>query len=263
MPLQAIDFPALPECGGAQWTVANIDELAELTARILLGRARHVASILHGAIRQPLDIPKEELRNSLRRQLILQPGAQPWHRDGLLFEIICWIAAQITAGPDEVISDPHLQSTQQGVDSLKVSFDRRSRRLQTAKIYEQKCTDNPRTHFRDNVLPAFRDWLTGKRDAELVQLAVGLLDRFSLSDQETEEAYNRLIQDRPLQFETALTVSPAAFPVASCMTLFKDFSSLQGDVTTRFGVTFPLDDLRPWFEGFAQRVYAYIGAADV
>lgn len=39
MPLTINDFPAAPECGGTQWTVANQDQLA-LLGTVLVGRAQ-------------------------------------------------------------------------------------------------------------------------------------------------------------------------------------------------------------------------------
>src|SRR4051812_26744073 len=106
MPVTIVDLPAPPRCEGSQWFVQDYDELVHLTALVMLGRAQHAADILRGA--QPAaPIAHAALKERLRRELVLAPGADPWHRDGLLFETICWLVARNSSGPNEIISDPH------------------------------------------------------------------------------------------------------------------------------------------------------------
>jgi hypothetical protein len=120
MPLIVADFPANPECGGTQWAVSDEDQLATLTAMVLIGRAHAAVRVLQGAQAQPV-ITSAALKQRLRAQLITVGGPPTWHRDGLLFEIICWTVAHITAGPNEFVSEPHLSSTQQGYDTIKIT----------------------------------------------------------------------------------------------------------------------------------------------
>src|SRR5258706_1333152 len=120
MPLNVPDFPALPECGGKQWSVLDEDQLATLVAVVLIGRAKHAESILRGTQQNITAVP-DALKAQLRSQLVTSPGPLTYHRDGLLFEIISWIVACLTAGPNEFISTPHLTSTEQRLDTIKVS----------------------------------------------------------------------------------------------------------------------------------------------
>jgi hypothetical protein len=173
MPLNIADFPAAPECGGAQWAVSNEDQLATLVGTVLVGRAQHAARVLQGVQHAPVQ-PAGAMKERLRQQLQPANDALRWHSDGLLFEIICWIAARMTAGPNDVISDPHLTSTQQGVDTVRLAFDPAARNVTKAIICEQKCTDHARSTFRDDVIPAFQKWVAGTRDNQLTQLAAGL-----------------------------------------------------------------------------------------
>ena len=147
MPLTILDYPAAPECGGTQWLVANQDELETLVGTVLVGRAKHVASVLKGTQHNSVNTSVAQ-RNALRAQLHPASEAMQWHRDGLLFEIICWITARMSADANDVISDPHLSSTQQGADTIVVRFDAASRTLSLATIYEQKCTANARPAAR-------------------------------------------------------------------------------------------------------------------
>jgi hypothetical protein len=262
MPLTVTNFPADPECGGAQWSIADEDLLAHLTALVLVGRARQAARVLQGA--QPgAAIAGQQLRARLRAKLLVQGEQAIWHRDGLLFEIMAWLVAEMTAQPNEAISEPHLSSTQQGLDTIKIQFDPVAREIVRAIIYEQKCTDNARQLFLTKVLPEFKKWLSGVRDNELLQVAIALLQRFNLTDDERQKAYDRLAQDRPLAFQASLTVTPNPFGTAACVELFTGYAGLTPNIANRLGDTLPLQAIRPWFEAFAQKVWAVIEAADV
>jgi hypothetical protein len=236
--------------------------LAQLTALVLVGRARQAARVLQRA--QPaVVIAGPRLKAALHAKLIVQGEQAIWHRDGLLFEIMAWLVAEMTAQPNEVVSEPHLSSTQQGLDTIKIEFDSVAREVVRAIIYEQKCTDNARQLFLTKVLPEFKRWMAGVRDGELLQIAVALMERFDLTDDERQRAYDRLAQDRPLAFQASLTVTPTPFGTAQCVALFKGYAPLTPNIADRLGDTLPLQAIRPWFEAFAQSVWAVIEAANV
>jgi hypothetical protein len=71
--------------------------LAFLTALVLVGRADHVADILAGAQRQGAGMTPP-LKTRLKAQLFPEQDNLIWHRDALLFEIICWIV-EIDSSP--------------------------------------------------------------------------------------------------------------------------------------------------------------------
>jgi hypothetical protein len=147
MPINLVNRLAIPECAGKQWIVTNVDILAQLAALVLTGQVRHAARFLEGAQRDTV-VPPAVLKARLQGDLFPHPGVDHWHRDGLLFEIICWIVARMSAGPGEVISDPHLKSTEQGADTIKIKFDATLRSLARATIFEYKCTDRARRGFK-------------------------------------------------------------------------------------------------------------------
>jgi hypothetical protein len=262
MPVVVTDFPANPECGGAQWAVADENKLAYLVALVLLGRAREAARALQGA--QPgAAIASPQLKASLRAKLLVQGKQAIWHRDGLLFEMMAWLVAEMTSRPNEVVSEPHLSSTQQGLDTIKIQFDPVARDIVRAVIYEQKCTDDARQLFLSRVLPEFKKWLEGFRDGELLQIAVALLERFNLTDGERQRIYDRLVQQRPLAFQASLTVTPNSFGMAQCVALFTGYAALTPNIANRLGDTLPLRAIRPWFDAFAQKVWAVIKTTNV
>jgi hypothetical protein len=263
VPISTVDHGVEGLCGGEQWHVDDSDALADLVAVVMVGRAKLVAGILAGAEIGPI-VTSAALKARLKSSLLLEEGKDTWHRDGLLFETICWIIARRGSAPNEVLSDPHRRATNQGADSVKVVFDPGARELEKVTVYEQKCSDKPRDKFRDEVLPAFSDWITGTRDDELLQIAIGLLARFNLTDAEHNRAYARLaLAPRPIAFRAALTVSPGTFPQGECKKVFKGYDGLAVALDARFGDTFPLDDMRAWFEAFAAAVWAKIEAFNV
>ncbi|MBS7671496.1 hypothetical protein [Croceicoccus gelatinilyticus] len=254
----------LPQCLGSVWTVADPDELAEVCAQILIGRALHAAMILDGV--HPAGTPpivSAALKEKLRLELHPQTDPKIWHRDGLLFEIISWVAARLTATVDDAISDPHLKATNQGTDCVKVTIDPGTRTLTRATVYEYKCTTNWRQLFSQDVLAAFREYVSGERDNQLAQAAITLLIGLGFTPQERNVAYDELIRTRPLAFQASLTVAPSGFTAEQRLALFSGYDTIAGDVTTRGGDTMPLDDVRAWFEDFSGRVWARIEAFDV
>lgn len=144
-----------------------------------------------------------------------------------------------------------------------MSFDPATRNIVVAVIYEQKCTENARQLFLSQVLPAFKKWIAGTRDNELLQVAIGLMKRFDLTDDEHVRVYERLIKDRPLAFRAALTVDTVPFNAAQCSALFAGYTDLTPRLENRNGDTFPLSDIRTWFAAFAGKVWTEIEAANV
>ena len=254
MPITVVDRAAEPHCGGLQWSIADVDTLATLAALVLVGRAQHAARVLGGALVLPVPTPAA-MRAQIQSELLPVAGAPIYHRDGLLFEIICWLVARQRALPSEVISEPHTKATQQGVDTIKVRFDEASRQVIKATIYEYKCTTNARAQFRDHVIPAFRRYFDGARDPQLVQPMIALLDRYELTDLEQANVYGALVNDRPFVFQAALTVEPESFPEGLCVALFEDYANVTSVREDRFGDTLPLQDVRAWFADLASRIW--------
>jgi len=123
MPINVVDHPVTPQCSGKQWHVIDDDLLAKYIALVLIGLVRHVEHVIEGAQRRSRLSIAPALKERLQADLFPPAGIDPWHRDGLLFEIICWLVARMNASPGEVISTPHTQSTQQGADTIKVAFN--------------------------------------------------------------------------------------------------------------------------------------------
>ncbi|WP_333822944.1 hypothetical protein [Pinisolibacter sp.] len=254
----------LPQCLGSVWMVADADALAEVCAQILIGRALHAARILAGV--HPAGTPpivSAALKEKLRLELHPQTDPKIWHRDGLLFEIISWVAARLTSTVNDAISDPHLKATNQGTDCVRVTIDPVARAITRATVYEYKCTTNWRQLFSQDVLAAFQEYVSGARDNQLAQTATTLLIGLGFTPEERAAAYDELIRARPLAFQASLTVAPSGFSAAQRLALFAGYDAIDGDVAIRGGNTMPLDDVRGWFAAFSAQVWAKIEVLDV
>lgn len=262
LPITLNPMSALPQCEGEQWIVDVPDELAHLVALVLVGQAFHAALILEGT---QLGAPKisAKLKETLDKDLHPATEKGIEHRDGLLFEIICWVAARKGKTGEEKIDNSHLKATNQGTDGVKITVDPATKTLTKATVYEYKCTIHARQKFQSQVLKSFREYISGKRDNQLAQAVLALLETYGFTGLELKAAYDTLIQARPLAFEASLTVSPSDFPAAKCVALFKDYDSLQVALNVRGGNTLPLDDVRAWFADFSNRVWARIATFDV
>ena len=262
MPITLNPMSALPQCEGEQWIVDVPDDLAHLVALVLVGQAFHAALILEGT---QLGAPKitAKLKETLDKDLHPTTDKGIAHRDGLLFEIICWVAARKGKTGDEKIDNSHLKATNQGTDGVKVTVDQAAKTLTRATVYEYKCTIHARQKFQSQVLKSFRQYISGERDNQLAQAVLALLESYGFNGPELKSAYDTLIQSRPLAFEASLTVSPSQFPAEKCVALFKDYDSLEVSLDVRGGNTLPLDDVRVWFADFAERVWARIVTFDV
>lgn len=146
---------------------------------------------------------------------------------------------------------------------MKITIDPVARTLTKATVYEYKCTIHARRKFQSQILKSFRQYVTGQRDNQLSQAVAALLGGFGFSGPELNAAYDTLIQTRPLAIQASLTVSPSAFPTDRCVSLFKDYDSIQVDAALRGANTLPLDDVRAWFADLEARVWTQIDGFDV
>src|SRR3954452_18615441 len=79
-------------CQGHCSTIDDEDAVAEIVAKVMVGHFRHVQQIIVGADAKSPRVDIHAVANA-KAALTVAPDADPWHRDGLVFQIISWIAA--------------------------------------------------------------------------------------------------------------------------------------------------------------------------
>ena len=177
------------------WTIEDEDYLADVVALVALGQARHAAALISTLSPIETVITQEQLRNAAISRVEIEPGtpqqeaARRWQRDGLLFEILSWIALVEThIGKHYLILDPHLTSTTQGLDGLLLELDPETLDVIRAVIVEDKCSEHPRRTFRELVMPAFEEHHANGRAPDLVAAAASLLHHLEGPEAATSRA---------------------------------------------------------------------------
>jgi hypothetical protein len=253
-------------CIGDRWQAKDEDRLAELVGIIAMGQAAHAAKIIaelrpanpaisHKALK---DAAKDQL--SIRGDTPERRDASRWRRDGFIFEAISWIAARQDGGETALLKDPHIKSTTQGIDGLMLELDPGKSKVIRATIFEDKCSEDPRQKFRDEVLPTFADHHDNKRGPELVSAAAALIERIGLDGTAATQAAGRVLAHEFRRYRVALAVTSEEDSKKRRQALFKDFDKLKGiRQAQRVGASFVTPGkLRDWFDALATRATAYI-----
>ena len=252
-------------CVGDRWTVGDSELLAKLIAIIAMGQAKHAARIITEFLPAEPLLKSDALREDAKQRLTvtgntpMKRKARRWHRDGLVFEAISWIAARQSATASVLMKDPHMSATTQGLDGLMIELDEQGKTVVRATILEDKCSNSPRQKFRDEVLPTFLKYHAGKRATELVAAASSLLDGKIASESVTESAA-RVMDLECRAYRAGLTIAAEHDSDAGREALFKGYDDLERIAREqRIGATFlPPDELRSWFEDVADRAIALI-----
>jgi hypothetical protein len=253
-------------CIGDRWAVKDVERLARLIAIIAMGQATHAAKII--AELRPADaaIHHKALKDAAKQQLSItgdtpdRRNASRWRRDGFIFEAISWIAARQNGGESALLKDPHIKSTTQGIDGLMIELDPTQCEVVRATIFEDKCSEDPRRMFRDEILRTFADHHENKRGPELVSVAAALITQAGLDGSEATQAAARVLDHQFRRYRAALAVGTADDSQIRRQALFKDYDELNGiEQRQRVGASFIMPgELRDWFDTVATRAIAYI-----
>lgn len=246
---------------GLELAVADIDELAKLIAVIALGQAQHAVRIIDALEPVGPALSDAELFRGACGQMRVrgltdaQKDVSRYHRDGFLFECISWIAARQSSSSRTFMKDPHIAATTQGLDGLAIEMDATEPKMIGATIFEDKCTDNPRTKFRDEVLVTFGEHHSSKRMRDLVANAVSLIRESGLNGTDATKAAARVLDKNFRTYRAALTVGVEVSTAKMRKKLFKGYDGLT-EITQvqRIGATLIVGDLRDWFQKLADQV---------
>ncbi len=259
MPIHLAPIPENLLLRGYTWEVKDEELLACLVAKIYLGRCFHVEKILRKFSAKPLavsDAAAMEAKSKLR----VSAGTNPWHRDGLLFQAISWIAAHRAAGgAHNVFSLPHQIPAHKGFDGLQIELDKKQT-LTRLVIFEDKATDSPRATIRQDVWPELARLHKGERQTELMQETTALLQRAKVKD--PDEVIEGIVWKRVRRYRVSITGHDGHNEETAFCKLFKGYdTAVPGkNATSRQAEVICLDDLRLWMRQFAKKVRTAIDA---
>ncbi len=250
-----------PLCCGYRWHIRDENALAELVAWTLQGYGFHAARIL--ANLDPVQpVPPETVKNQAIQMLALPPrtgNVTPrWHRDGLIFQHIAWIAAHVSAPGQIAASLPHPRAADKGFDALFVPIEQNNTAIQGIVICEEKATDRPRDQIRDGVWPDIRRVEAGERDAELNNELSAVLSSYRVTNLDQFIADANWANHKA--YRVSITIDSQHDPDDPRRALFRGYDECAPGPNTdrRRAETICLPHLRNWMDHFCELVTAAI-----
>ncbi|AZF61729.1 hypothetical protein [Pseudomonas sp. LBUM920] len=249
--LEYYDHPTL--CHGQVWTITDENLLAEQIARVAMGQSRHVQKIIAGTNVGPPASRASAAQGAIGL-LTVPAGEDPWHRDGWIFQVISWIAAQ-KADPNALIRPPQMIHALKGFDGLRLELS--GGEVVAATIFEDKATDDARKTVRDLVWPEFRLLDQGDKENVLVAEVVALLETNRNVDPDL--AIENIIWKNIRHYRVSITVGKYHSTSKGRVKLFKDYDKvIDGKVSKRGGEVFYIEHLRPWMSSLAEKSIAHV-----
>jgi len=256
------------DCTGLRWRATNSSTLARLIAMMAMGQAAYAAHILATLSPAGPKINTAQLRAEAKIKLTVEePAKKPRRgyprvqRDGLIFEAISWLVARQTH-PAGLLKAPHVSATTQGLDGLMIELNAGKTGIARTTIFEDKCTDDPRSTFLSKVLPEFKKRHNNERSAEIISAAVALIQTAGL-DEVTATEFAAAVTDQSLRYYRA------SFAVdldgeAERKKLFADYNRIANiKAEQRIGAMLVVPPkMRNWFDGLANEALAYLASLD-
>jgi hypothetical protein len=254
-------------CAGLRWSEKNRPALVRLIALVAMGQAAKAALIIQRLEPATPEFTHGQLCAEAIVTLSVQDtatnprkGYPKFQRDGFIFEAISWIAATQTMGDEAVLKPPHVSATSQGLDGLMLGVDKKNESIKEAIIFEDKCTDNPRSTFLSKVLPALIDRHTNKRSVELVATASLLLSVAGFSPDNASRESARILDLSIRKYRSSFAVTDEFDTEERRSHLFGRFEDISGvGQDQRIGACFVVSNpMRDWFEQLAADAISYI-----
>lgn len=269
--LEITGFPIDDDCVGSKWKVENEDQLARLIAIVVMGQAAQAAHIIDELLPAAPAFTNEALKKEAVIKFTVQEVAQTprmgyprIQRDGLIFEIISWVAAKQVSGEKCFLKDPHTSSTSQGLDGIMIELNEDGSEILKSTIFEDKCTDNPRDTFTQKVIPGFLDRHGNTRNAELIAAAATLIQLSGVSNVQAMSMVRKVIDNSSRQYRAGFALTQDFDTEEAQKALFKGYDKIKDiNQEQRIGASLIVDGkLRDWFDGLATKIIAYIEQLD-
>jgi len=236
---------------GADWSISDEDELAVMIARVALGQYRYVLKVL-----KETDCiayaPTRKVLDGAIRTLTAKDVDKPWQRDGWLFQVISWIAANIQ-NPDTLKSPPHMIHADKGFDGLHLCLDDSDENVVSVIVCEEKATTSPRGKITSQVWPEFKSLEAGSRDNELVSETTTLLAANRHLD--PDKAVHEIMWKQARAYRVSITIGDNDCSSEGRKALFKGYKKTTpgNNVGKRRAETFHQSELRDWMDRMANK----------
>lgn len=270
--LDITDFPIDDDCIGSKWKVKNEEQLARLIAIVVMGQAAQAAHIIDELLPATPAFTDDALKKEAIVKFTVQDKSQTprigyprIQRDGLIFEIISWIAAKQVAGDRCFLKDPHTSSTSQGLDGIMIELSDDGGEILKSTIFEDKCTKSPRDYFRDKVIPGFLDRHGNTRNAELIAAAGTLIQLSGVTNVQAMAMVRKVLDNSCRQYRAGFALTQDYNSGDAQKALFKGYNKIANiNQDQRIGASLIIDgQLRAWFDALAAKIITYIEQLDL
>lgn len=237
-------FDAAPVCHGSEWRISDEQKLSLIVGILLLGNRLHAENVI--ATNGSIPASSQALIEEIVTFLSPQTTTQRYHRDGLIFQMISWVAAIINAAPRTLLRAPHVRPADKGLDGFMLDAPIQPGMPWHATVCEDKATENPRSTIRDKVWPEFREFETRRRDGEITAEVCALITNVS---HEERQVIIQEVADSPLHYRVSVTVSESG----TYSPLFGGYDDavVGEDCSRRRGETLLVHpEVRAWMDGF-------------
>lgn len=239
-----------PLCRDYEFVVTDINQLAELVAKLVMGWSRHVSKLINNLDPHYPDVDKATIKSQLD---VLNSG-DTTKIDGWLFQMISWIvlAEQHKGNLFFFQHSPHSQKAMHGLDGIAVSL-KADASIDRIIITEDKCTDSPRGKITQEVYPEFVEIEAGMKNNAIMQQVEALL-----SDEALIKVQNDITNPIYRQYRISITRLDKYNSDDGRKLLFKDYEQKVGgaDVGRRTCSTTYFGNMRMWMDNLRQLVIA-------
>lgn len=243
MPIALSNFSVQTDWVGCTWSVPSKQQLANAVAVVAVGQAMHLAKILHYGGLGPKPSSKASVKAAIG---LLTPGKEVYHRDGWMFQVMSWLAAQLST-PGGLMNPPQMIHAHKGLDGLQIVLDA-ANAVTAVIIFEDKATENPRSTVTQKVWPEFKEFESGARQNLLAADTTTILTCGKHPD--PSEAVAEIMWSQVKKYRLSITdVTSTSVSQASLLAGYAD--CIPGPASRRRAEIFEVSDVRYWMDDLA------------
>lgn len=247
MPITITCKDLSPLCKDYEYVINDIEQLAELITRLLMGHYHHVNRVITGIAPH---YPNVDQPTILRQLEVLElSGKDDKYIEkvhGWLFQMISWIVLAEMYKYDTGFHQhyPHPQVSMHGLDGIAVKMNT-DNSINRIIITEDKCTDDARNTVKQQVFPEFESIEKGEKNNAIMQHVEALISEdilFSIQDDILKPEYR--------QYRISITRQDRHDTNDGRKKLFKDYDIIVAgaDVDRRTAATINMGEMRDWME---------------
>jgi len=263
-PLFALNAATDEHCSGRHICIVGFDEIAAAVAATLLQQYTYAQSIVEGTDPGSITLgfgTPAALAVIKKRKLEVTTNEERYHRDGLIFQILMWLAEKqedAANGMARPMSPPHVRQADKGQDML-ILYRSGTGDVEGLEICEDKATKSPSKTIKSKVVPEIEEYERAERDDEL---RAGLIDLLrsdaNMTDVERERIAAAVQWNKSRRYRVRVT-NKREFKKPNRNDLFKPIADLIGDATRRAGDTVQMD-VRDWMDSLCARIVSILRA---